>query len=277
MSMEFRVSGIRADELRLWSSAVQAQGLRERRAHENRIRRLWKSGESRPEWCLLAREGMVPLGSMLLLREDRGVQGLLVDELNLPWQGAWRGLAKRLLAAAIDTARAAGARQLVWHLPSRITPDPEPAALERGFVAESPRTRFRLDLASAGSPGEEVRSGWIEGLDALVLELPEGQRESWRDAGDSLLSTGGSQPVLAALNDGDGGAEILAGENPELDPQRAIQFPSLVHALYRRGCRRLELECTGAQAPDWFGQTVPNGPPAEPKVVEELRRLVCRL
>lgn len=148
------VGGITPDRIRLWCNAG-SHGLRERRERENELRRLWHSGDCRPEWCLLAREGLVPLGALRLLKEDAAGRTLLVDELNLPWQGAWRGLGRRLLAVAVETARRAGAATLAWQVPLDARPDPGPLALDLGFRPTGTRVRHELEPA----PGQAGLAG----------------------------------------------------------------------------------------------------------------------
>ena len=249
MTGGFEVVGITAGEVRLWCAAA-GLGLRERRARENELRRLWASGDSRPEWCLLAREGMVPLGALLLLKEDREGHTLLVDGLSLPWKGAWRGLGRRMLTAAMDTARRSGALALAWHLPLELKPDPAPLALEMGFVEDGHRSRSLLELAAAPPAAPGVRTGWHTELEPRLEDLPAGQQEFWREGGDLLLSAGTGRNALLALCDGEGFATLLgpAAENPEA----AGIFGQLLAGLWRYGVRRIELETAGAEAPDWF-------------------------
>lgn len=252
MNGGFEVVGIAASEVRLWCAAA-GLGLRERRARENELRRLWANGDSRPEWCLLAREGMVPLGALLLLKEDRDGHTLLVDGLSLPWAGAWRGLGRRILTAAADTARQSGARALAWHLPMELKPDPAPLAGEMGFVEDGHRCRSLLEPTTAPPAAAGAVTGWNEDLASRLADLPAGQQEFWRDGGDLLLSAGSGHSALLALCDGEGSATLLG---PALEtPETPLIFGQLLAGLWRHGVRRIELEMAGAEAPGWFVST----------------------
>jgi hypothetical protein len=163
MSEGLEIRSLAEGEVAAWCGGPRAARQRE----ETELRRLLRQGDCRLDDLWWVREEGRVLGRAQLLRREPGLE---LVRLELPWDGPWRGLARRLLAALGAALDASEGRVLDWWLHEDARPRPEewaPLAIEAGF-----------------EPGETLE-------DLRLATLPVVAARSRDDAGWRALSAGG--------------------------------------------------------------------------------------
>lgn len=237
MSAGLEIRPLLAGEEDAWCAGDRGR----RRQERVELKSLERSGRFRPEDAWWIREEERLLGRALLLRDGAHRE---LARLELPWDGAWRSLARRLLAAMGEALDREGVATLVWRPLESGAPGAaalEPLALEAGFAVGEPVAALRLEsLPPAGEARDEP--AW----------------ESPVDGGDGVRLAGawtGARLELALDNDGGAELQLEGGD-------AAADWPARWAAVFVR-LRRL-----GAQRLDW-----PDAAPGAARAaLEELAR-----
>lgn len=219
MTAGLEVRALAVGEEAVWCAWPGAQ----RRQELAELRQLAKHGRFEAGDAWWVREEGRLLGRALLLREDAGRE---LVRLDLPWDGAWRSLARRLLAAIAAGVDADGVETLAWSPVEDEGPgaaELEPLAVEAGFAV----------LAAQES---------IE-LTALPAPAKSGEPPEWEaptDDGEGLrLGCAWPDARLRLRLDNEGGAEVeLVGGAEGLD--WTTRWREVFSRLRRLGVIRLE-------------------------------------
>lgn len=102
-----RIQSLLLEDLPAWSRC-ESNPTR-RKSCLNELKGLFQSGASEPGLLWWAREEEGVLARLLLVRDEGG---LAAGQLELPWQGAWRGLLRRLLGRVLVILERQGATSL---------------------------------------------------------------------------------------------------------------------------------------------------------------------
>ncbi len=214
---QLRIHSLRHEDLPAWSRCEPNPT--RRKACLNELKSLFQSGASSVGLLWWAREDENVLARLLLVREPDGVSAGL---LELPWNGAWRGLLRRVL--------------------ERVT-----------YILER-QGHTRLEI------GEEALAGQRVPLDELGRELlvqgfeltPPRAVVRLRRTRTAPADVGGSLPAGAELDGDDGGVWRLESLPP------SAELAAGLAALAGQGALELRLEWPGdpaelpePPAPDW--------------------------
>jgi GNAT superfamily N-acetyltransferase len=107
-----QIRPVRADELDLF---VETAGSPDhRREVEQYLESMFTAGSMRPEWCFIAEEeqGERPLGRVALWTLPGMEEPFALVLLDVPWDGEYMSVGKRLLEGVLEEARALGAEEI---------------------------------------------------------------------------------------------------------------------------------------------------------------------
>jgi len=130
---------VRADDLEIFVEA--AGNSYQHREVEEYLERMFAAGSMRPDWCFVAEEeGEGLLGRVAFWTLPGMKEPFALVLLDVPWDGDYMGVGKRLLGDVLEEARALGAREI-----EHVLDDPP----MRPYYQYHPEKRLGL-LESAG-------------------------------------------------------------------------------------------------------------------------------
>ncbi len=120
------------------------------------VARMWRTGQSRPEWCFVVEDGGAPLGRVGYSLSDMTPHEIGMFGLALPWAGDFRGPGLALLKDSLKAMRRYGPT----HLERRLESSWEHAAQERALLEEAgfPLVQEKVTLTRRGGPPVTVPS-----------------------------------------------------------------------------------------------------------------------
>jgi len=146
---------VRADDLELF---VEAAGIPDqRREVERYLERMFAAGSMRPEWCFVAEEaGEGPLGRVAFWTLPGMEEPFALVLLDLPWDGDYMGVGRRVLGDVLENARALGAGEIEHVLDDPpMRPQFQHHSKKRIELLESAGFAFRRETGRFEWHGEE--------------------------------------------------------------------------------------------------------------------------